>query len=232
MATASTNGGIRLLLIFSAIDMLTASLVCAIVLFVVLVGGQAQQAAALPGTGRTAAPSILEVISPGTSGGVELSKFKEHSRSQIPPYDELAQQVIPGPWLVQNFTLPPGVPAFSIGKISQIAAMFVYTGAGEKFRIFLRCATFDRPVAIIFQRKLAIDGTCGGAEPAPQVKFPVGARVLVLADTQPRAEWAPTDWKVINSHAGSSTYDARLLEATKAGAAIKLGAITGVVGIP
>ena len=52
------------MLILAAIDMLTASLVCAVVLFL-LVGGQSDEAAATPGAEMLNAPSIAPVYFKG-----------------------------------------------------------------------------------------------------------------------------------------------------------------------
>src|SRR5262245_57202953 len=112
MSVSKQSSGLGMMLIISAIDMLIASLVCMVAIFVVLVGSDVSNVIVRGGAAETA-PSILQVCSPDGGTGVTLNGLQGQSAVRTVPIDDLGKQVLPGnSWLVQTFIIPPGQQQF------------------------------------------------------------------------------------------------------------------------
>jgi hypothetical protein len=181
------------LLILAAIDMLTASLVCAVVLFLVLVGSQSEEPAATSGSDRFNAPSIALIYFKGPFGptlGNTAAAAVERSSHEDPLLSALLG---PPPYSVQTYQIKGGEHQLVI-KQSSVALLELYPGNGSPARIAIACRIGDNPVTVSFGRETGIDGSCAANDASPSVIYPQDTRIRFLQPDIPLPEILPDDW--------------------------------------
>jgi hypothetical protein len=180
------------LLILAAIDMLTASLVCAVVLFLVLVGSQSEEPAAASGSDRFNAPSIALIYFKGPFGptlGTAAAAVEMSSHD-----DPLLRALLgPPPYSVQTYQIKGGEHQLVI-KQSSVALLEVYPGNGSPARIAIACRIGDNALTVSFGRETGIDGSCVANDASPPVIYPQDTRIRFLQPDIPLPEILPDDW--------------------------------------
>src|SRR6516164_4974061 len=126
------RSSISILLLLSAIDMLSAALVCGVVLFVVLVGGQANESDAA-GNGALAAPSLLLVYGPeGKPGPVPVSVGRPATPETASTSDPYLTVLFAGAsFESEEYWIQPGIYRVSFRDSDHPFAIELYPGTGE-----------------------------------------------------------------------------------------------------
>src|SRR5580692_7876537 len=129
------------LLILAAIDMLTASLVCAVVLFLVLVGSESNEAAITPGAEMFNAPSIAFIYFTGPVGPT-LSNTPATLREITSHQDPILQSLFGDTsYSLQTYQIKGGQHQLVIEQVSTAAMVEIYPGNGVPLRLVITCKT-------------------------------------------------------------------------------------------
>jgi hypothetical protein len=184
------------LLILAAIDMLTASLVCAVVLFLVLVGSESSEVAATSGAEVHDAPSIAFVYFSG-SAGPALAGAAAAPLESTNTDDPLLSAVLGvAPYSVQTYRIKGGEHRLVIERSSAVALLEIYPGNGNPLRLVVACKILNAPVTVSFGNESVIDGSCSPTDSSPAVTFPKGTRIRFIqrpGDQPPQL--GPEDWE-------------------------------------
>jgi hypothetical protein len=177
--TRDRKGGVSFLLMLSAIDMLTASLVCAIVLFVVLVGSDAASQRVTPSTGMATAPSLIEAISPADSAGISMVGLVGALQSDVAPFDDFVKLIVAaGKWKLQRFRLPPGEHRLQVAQAPQSAALIIHSVKGARKIVAIRCAKYEPRITLTFEPELTFQSSCPPSPDARGIAVPAGTQLV------------------------------------------------------
>jgi hypothetical protein len=222
------RSSISILLILSAIDMLSAALVCGVVLFVVLVGGQANEGDAA-GNGTFATPSLLFVYGPeGKPGPVPLSLRPPEAAEPISNSDYLLTLLLGGPRVeLQSYMLQPGLHQLSFGGTDHPFAIKLYSGTGESIQLLVGCQHMDQPLTLSFAGSFHFTGSCPSDDNST-MQLPARSRIrLVLRSDQP----PPPGWTIEPSESGKGSSQIFTLRPTNDAAPANLTGASRIVQV-
>ena len=191
------------LLILSGIDMLSASLVCSVVLFVVLVGGQAGDGATA-GNGEFAAPALLDVFWPQGADGPTLDGHSPStdSDSTVPISEPYYQFLGRSDMRSRSYVLGSASRHLSFTGIHRPFAFVFYPSSGAPVLILVGCVPAGERFTIVISSEVRFDGTCAATDTSP-LPLPAHAHIrLRLANGQ----HPPPDW-LIEQPASGTTVD-------------------------
>lgn len=170
---------LRILLILSAIDLLSSALTAGLVLFVILVGGDVGnvQALASPKGGN----GLNEVVAVDASGQVELLGLAPSNVTQTPS-DLHEKAFFNSETTKRRFHLvPSGKSNLSVRSTTPFE-LIVRPVIGPVRRLFFRCAPSDRPLDISIDPLSFPD--CVGPPQGATVQFPHVATLLVSSQNR------------------------------------------------
>jgi hypothetical protein len=138
------------LLLLSAVDMLCAALVCSVVLFVVLVGGEAHEEASVAG-GTMTAPSLIQIYwQVGNSRPIALAPgIQRIDGPSTVPVDDLYLTAL----LTDNraryieYILRPGTRLITFKSVRHPFYLEMYPGTGRPVRLLVGCDHMDELLA-------------------------------------------------------------------------------------
>jgi hypothetical protein len=170
MAIRRPKSSTSTLLILSAIDMLTASLVCAVVLFVVLVGAEGDASPQQSSAEQFSAPSVVFIYSHGTSAAIKgRAPAPKASTSRPDPY--LAAVFGAAPYASQRYEIPAGQHEIEIETIDAPIAVEIFPGTGRSILILAECHRIDIPLVVAIGEQVEVRGACAAAD-RTQVNYP------------------------------------------------------------
>jgi hypothetical protein len=191
------------LLLLSAVDMLCAALVCAVVLFVVLVGGEAREEATVAG-GTMTAPSLIQIYSQvGNSMPIALA-------SGIRRIDGPATVPVEDPYLTALLTdnradyieyiLPPGTRLVTFKSVRHPFYLEMYPGAGRPVRLLVGCDHMDELLAVSLAGLAQSIGQCPASDhgvlhfPIPRA-HPIQVKISISSSGDVPPELSQGQWE-------------------------------------
>ena len=189
----STSSRPTSMLLLAAIDMLTAALVCGVVLFVVLVGGQSESEAANRGAADLSAPSVVELVTTSTALP-DIPDAERRITTALKDRDDLAKQYLSAPLWVTSYYLKPGVHALSLQGVSSPLELIIHDGTGPVIRVVLRCGLPASVVFVDFLPRPRLQGECSApAQPPTALAFAASTQIAVLRQDDQRTQ-IPSGW--------------------------------------
>lgn len=182
MTVGSTGGsGTSLLLILSAIDLLSSALICGFLLFVTLVGADASNADTIADTdGSGDGIAVLELLS--VSGNAKLKDHSANNASVAPVESDIEQRFFNADQVSnQGFLIPNSVRSVTLAGIDQNIGVRIYLPGKEPVELFLRCDPAGEPVLLILQ-PLTLPPLCRPGADSPQFSLVAGSTVLLPKD--------------------------------------------------
>lgn len=171
------RSSVATLLILAAIDMLTASLVCAVVLFLVLVGSQSEDAMATAGTDRFNAPSLAFVYFHG-------GQAPKVSNQKAAPLESTSQETPAlhallgaGPYALQTYRIEAGNHQFTLESAPGPTLIEIYPGDGDPLKLVVACNGIRGKLTVTFNRHHQVDGQCSPLGAVPTVVYPQGSHI-------------------------------------------------------
>ena len=189
------RSSVATLLILAAIDMLTASLVCAVVLFLVLVGSQSEDAMATVGTDRFNAPSLAFVYFHGGQApkvSNQKAALLESTTQETPVLHALLGS---GPYGLQTYRIDAGNHQFTLESAPGPTLIEIYPGDGDPMRLVVACNAIRGKLTVSFNHQHQVDGQCSPLGAAPSVAYPQGSHIqFVQYLDQPFPQISADDW--------------------------------------
>jgi len=149
MSVGSGGGsGTSMLLILSAIDLLSSALICGFLLFVTLVGADTSEARTnsdANGTGDGV--TLIEIIS--RDGQAALKKRAPENTSVGPAEGAVEQSFFGATQLSNNgYLIPADIPSMTVENPGEMAIR-VYSPGKEAIEIFFRCVPDAGPILMV-----------------------------------------------------------------------------------
>lgn len=202
------SSGMTLMLLLSAIDLLTAALVCGIVLFVVLVGGGEAGQENANSDRLASAPSVVEVVSGADAEVPRILDVKNMMSANTADSETFGSQKLQGTnWRVDTYVLSPGQHQFAIKQLQHPTRVIVHSGSGAVIDLLFGCGKSDQPLFVRFDPPLSVSGSCVPSAPLipATFSFGMGTRLLVASGyPSGEATWSTSDWNVDKPEANSS----------------------------
>lgn len=176
------GSGIRLLLILSVIDMLTASLVCGVLLFIVLVGGAGAHHRAQQHFAGDVGPSVIQVEWEGRGAGPTVTVAGPASGSVVSS-NSIGIGGIPFPergrsedgtasrgalifnsrvgFQIKTYVVNGVSPAFRVDDVVGPVLVTIHSGSGGVMQVLLVCSVSQGRMTIQFEPSLKLPKPCG-----------------------------------------------------------------------
>ena len=188
------GSGLTLMLVFSAVDLLTAALVCGVVLFIVLAGAHGPLQASEE-TLSGAAPMLVEIVSMGTdpSASPRLSVRGVPIRVGAEA-DSVVWAGVPvqqGAARLSAFLIGGNASRFQVMNLTASTVISVQSGNHGKSEFLLRCLKFPWTATLVIERPADSSDTCTQRQTIEPIANATMQRAMIL---QERGISAPAPW--------------------------------------
>jgi hypothetical protein len=166
-----------MLLILSAIDLLSSALICGFLLFVTLVGADANNANATAETdGSGDGYTVLELLS--VSDSVNLKNHVPDNENKGPAESDIEKRFFKAAEVSsKGYLIPNRFRSVTLADLGQEVSIRVYPSGQEPIELFLRCDPASGPILLIL-RPLTFPPSCQPGHATPP--FTIDAKVLFL----------------------------------------------------
>ncbi|MBX5157666.1 hypothetical protein HJB89_11080 [Rhizobium sp. NZLR8] len=170
-----------MLLILSAIDLLSSALICGFLLFVTLVGADTSNADTISDTdGSGDGIAVLELLS--VSGNAKLKDHRTDNANVAPVESDIERRFFNAEHVSnKGFLIPNSVKSVTLADIDQNVVLRIYLPGKEPVELFLRCDPAGEPVLLILQ-PLTLPSSCRPGADSPQFSLVAGSTVLLPKD--------------------------------------------------